>query len=181
MIKIIILIAICFLTSCVGKLPSALDVANDLEKITPGTDFTELKMSRINVEGLKPRNIRYIFDAWIIVDPNDKKLYRQWPKGILLNLKENDQFITLPVKDNKYGTGRVEMFFNSSLQYKGYFAYSNMIYSIDKSERYSRELYDYKIFGIDKEREYAQKRVELRKADSHNWRNYLPKLPLRND
>jgi hypothetical protein len=168
------------LTAC-SSLPVIKNVANELESIPLGLSKEQIYLESYN-EKLKSANlvnVRPKMNLWLMRSPEVQTIYRQWPKGILLYLEENDFYYSLPVKDNKYRTGSINIYFDKHNKYKGYFAYSDMYYSKDTEARFDEENLYYYENGMDKERELAIRRFELFEQDTHNMENYFPDLPLR--
>jgi hypothetical protein len=179
------LLGVVLLTGCSSL--STLEVANQLETIPLGTPFSEMQ-DRI-WEGVRKRVVynqypvvgeaRYFIDTWVsYYDPNDKTysplVYRQWPAGILMDLENDDLFVSVAVKDNTFSKGGVFLFLSSDYKYKGYFTESRDGRCEDSKERMKKEKQNYRDMGFPLLIDGARKRNNS--ADGF----FLPDLPLRN-
>ena len=180
MLRIIMILSLLLSTGC-SHFPTVRSVADELETIPLGAsqDKIYLENYKLNIESVTLQRVLPKMNLWIMRSPDIQTIYRQWPKGTLLYLVEDDLYYTLPVRDNEYRTGGIHIYFDKEYKYKGYFAYSDMYYSKDTKDRLEKEKQYYTELGINKERERATKRFEKFEQDTHNMEKYYPSLPLR--
>ena len=125
-------------------------------------------------------NKRLFYFGCLFTTPDEDTLalYRQWPKGILLNINDDDMYCRVGVCDNAGNSvSEVDVFFDRNHGFKGYYAFSDALYSKDDRTRYQKEKQQFYELSLDKIAILAHKWDRL--AESGNdVRNELPSLPL---
>ena len=160
--------------------------ADFLETIPIGTSYETIIGNARAVElpfsGLASANSnkRLNYFICLFVTPNGRSLYRQWPKGILLNINDDDMYCWGGVCDNSGNdVAGVDIFFDSKHRFKGYYAFSNSLFSKDDKMRYEREKQQFHELGLDEVSALAKKWDKLAER-GNDVENRLPTLPLSN-
>lgn len=163
---------------------TALKVADELEVISLGTVYADVlrSVSTSHTPPIRALKVKYMVHGHLRINPTDQayenlKLYRQWPKGILLELYEDDIELELKVADKKSQDGRLYVYFDRTGQYKGYFTHSTARYSKDDPGRLEAEKKSYRELGFEAECVRAGRTMELIRAGGEAL-DKLPKLPL---
>ena len=127
---------------------------------------------------------RVVFSVhdWLLVNPYAEgwrylTIYRQYPKGILLELNENDVWFAPRLRDTFNSSAVLAVFFDSNMRYKGYFTRSSYSRTKDSKERFEAEKNSYKELGFIAESARAQESSRMMDAGPDAMKD-LPKLPL---
>ncbi len=138
---------------------TAKSVGDRLERFPIGISAAEMdkEAPELGLRASSTKRVGRLKNAFIAFNPLNKAileslaLYRQWPNGVLLGLKENDWTVSLKIYEGSIvgePQGQVQVFFTPELRYKGYWAYSCVRFAQDSKERFSAETKAFKDLGM---------------------------------
>ncbi|MBI5775103.1 MAG: hypothetical protein HZA89_15370 [Verrucomicrobia bacterium] len=175
------------LTGCytIGVYPknTVKKIADVLDTVPLGTPLEQMlsdpRMSKLNFQ--KPMSARYAPIGSLIVNPFDGAfrslcLYRQFPPGILLEISEDDLRGGIRVSETIDESGEVEIFYDKSFRFKGYFAYSFVRYS-DDGGRLQVEKNKFHEFGMEDLSRRCRQWAKFVGAGAEKEK-FIPHLPL---
>ena len=163
---------------------TAKQVADRLEQFPIGASYQDIIQSFPEITKPAGKWSRVVFSVhdWLLVNPYAEgwrylTIYRQYPKGILLELNENDVWFAPMIRDEFDSGALLAVLFDSNLRYKGYFTRSSYLRTKDSKERFDAEKKSYKELGFIAESARAQESSKMLDAGPDALKN-LPKLPL---
>lgn len=180
MARAMLLILILLSSISCTSLPSVREVSDRLETIPIGTRLDEFPASEeewwLQLGQAEKQGVLFYSNLILRSSPGaGVEFYRQWPKGVLLDLDASDVFVFIPVAEAQSGFGVVHVFFDSSMRYRGYLGISQ---AQDDRERFAHEVASYFELGLDHECEMALLRASMSSMDAHHWEQYVPYLPI---
>src|SRR6266849_6275965 len=111
---------------------TAKQVADRLEQFPIGASYQDIIQSFPEITNPAGEWNRVVFSVhdWLLVNPYAEgwrylTIYRQYPKGILLELNENDVWFAPRLRDTFNSSAVLAVFFDSNMRYKGYFTRSS--------------------------------------------------------
>src|SRR6266849_5558563 len=163
---------------------TAKEIADRLEQYPIGTSYQDIIQSfpGITKRAAELTNVGIHVHRWLLANPyddgwRDLTIYRQYPSGILLDLKETDIWFAPRIRDEFNSSAVLAVFFDSKMRYKGYFTDSSSWRSKDSKERFEAEKKRYRILGFIAESARAYESVKTIGGEPEASKN-LPKLPL---
>jgi len=157
--------------------------ANYLETIPIGTSYETVtgNVSGVGFQFTKLDRVSKLdYFSCLIMTPNIATLYRQWPKGILLNINDDDMCCRGIVCDTSANdVADFVVFFDRNHRFKGYYAFSHSIFSKDDKKRYKEENQQFHELGFDEISALAPRWARLA-AKSDAKEDRLPNMPLSN-